>query len=162
MRNIIVPTFLIMAMLLMAAVVVFLWLKKRYRGNDEEKSAESVILSTPTSAMREFARAEVRLPAMISTADGLETSGESRNISGTGIFIACETVIPPGSVCDIKLLSAASGPIEFKGRVTWSNQHLPREKVVDTGVGFGFFALTPDTRKKLRKLLRANLEDTEE
>jgi len=151
-----------MAILLLGAVIVFIWLRKRIgTGGDEEKSPESLILSTPTSAMREFARTEVRMPVIITTPDGRETNGESRNISGTGIFISCETTIKPGSVCELKMLSAASGPIEFKGRVTWSNQHLPKEKVCEPGVGFGFFALEAETRKKLAHILQANLKEEE-
>ncbi len=160
MHNFILPVFMIMAALLTAAILAFILLRKRLGSDgDEEKSPESIILSTPTSTMREFARAEVRLPVMITTADGREAGGESRNISASGIFIACAMRIPPDSICDIKILSAAGGPIEFKGRVTWSNQHLPEEKVIEAGVGFGFFALAPEIRKKLQRLLQANLGD---
>jgi len=152
-----------MGLLLAAAISIFVWLRRKVAGKAEpaENSVAAAGAAPAAAAMRDFARAEIRLPALITDSRGNEFSGESRNISGTGIFIACEQRFVPGEFCDIKLLSASSGPIEFRGRVTWSNQHLPREKVSESGAGFGFVALSAGTRNRLERLLRENL-DTED
>ena len=89
---------------------------------------------------RELLRVSVRWPLTIETENG-KADGETRNITGEGMFLYCSERLREGSVYPVNI-KLPEKQIEVTGKVTWCN--LDNCKSFDLNPAMGFYFLRID------------------
>ena len=86
-------------------------------------------------------RYKIRWPITIYT-EGGPIEGESRNVTGSGIFIHCQEKLRQDEVYRMVIRFPQKEPVEVKGRLVWSNLEGADSKSALPGMGFSFIELT--------------------
>lgn len=106
---------------------------------------------------RELLRLSVRWPLAIKT-DGGEASGETRNITGEGVFLYCSERLYEGVVYPVTL-KLPEKRVEVAGKVTWSNLDSFTPLNFNPAMGFYFIRIDDDKdRQSLREAIVAHCE----
>jgi hypothetical protein len=82
-------------------------------------------------------RYKIRWPITIHTKRG-PIDGESRNITGSGIFIHCQEKLRQDEVYRMVIRFPEREPVELEGRLVWSNLEAVDSKSALPGMGFSF------------------------
>ena len=83
-------------------------------------------------------RAEPGWPATIETSTGQKTEGKIASITHGSGFIESPVNLAIGEKFQLTIHLPERTPIQLRAEVTWSNLHLPPEKVVNRGLGIRF------------------------
>jgi len=106
---------------------------------------------------RELLRLSVRWPLIIKTDRG-QTSGETRNITGEGMFLYCSERLLEGVVYPVTL-KLPEKRVEVAGKVTWSNLDSFTPLNFNPAMGFYFIRIDDDKdRQSLREAIVAHCE----
>jgi len=98
----------------------------------------------------EILRLSVRWPLKIETGNG-QAEGETRNITGEGIFVYCSEKLHEGVVYPLEI-KLPENRVEMSGKVTWSN--LDNCTSLNFNLAMGFYFLRVDEYKD-KQILRA-------
>jgi len=93
-------------------------------------------------------RYKIRWPITIYTKKG-PIEGESRNITGSGIFIHCQEKLSQDEIYRMVIRFPQREPVEVKGRLVWSNLEGVDRKSALAGMGFSFVKFTDEDRHRL-------------
>ena len=89
-------------------------------------------------------RAEPNWPATIQTAAGDTASASIVSVTHGSAFIVSTMELPIGEKFQITITIPERSPLQLKAEVTWSNMHLPADKVVNRGMGIRFIEAGED------------------
>ena len=96
---------------------------------------------------RELLRLTVRWPLAIKTDSG-EAYGETRNITGEGMFLYCSERLRKG-VAYPMTIKLSEKRVEMTGRVTWSNLDNCTSLDFNPAMGFYFMRIGEDKDKQI-------------
>jgi hypothetical protein len=115
-----------------------------------------VYILIPVTETRQEPRIRARWPVSVIT-DGGVIQGESRNITGTGVFISCEDKLRKNETCRMVITPPHLQSFEVKGQVMWSNfeSMVPKEPLF--GTGFSFVKISEDDRRRLNNAVYYHL-----
>ena len=103
---------------------------------------------------RELLRLSVRWPVTIKTESG-EADGETRNITGEGMFLYCSERLREGVVYPMTI-KLPEKPLEMTGKVTWSNLDNCTSLNFNPAMGFYFMRIDEDKdQQSLREAIVA-------
>jgi hypothetical protein len=106
---------------------------------------------------RELLRLSVRWPVAIKTDSG-EADGETRNITGEGMFLYCSERLREG-VAYPMTIKLPEKPLEVTGKLTWSNLDSFTSWNFNPAMGFYFIRIDEDKdRQSLREAIAAQCE----
>ena len=106
---------------------------------------------------RELLRLSVRWPLTIKTESG-QADGETRNITGEGMFLYCSERLREGAVYPLTI-KLSEKRVEVTGKVTWSNLDNCRSLDLNPAMGFYFIRIDEDKdRQSLREEIIAQCE----
>jgi hypothetical protein len=106
---------------------------------------------------RELLRLSIRWPLTIKTESG-EANGETRNITGEGIFLYCSERLREGVAYPV-MIKLPEKPLEITGKVTWSNIDTCTSLNFSPAMGFYFMRIDEDKDKQiLREAIAAECE----
>ncbi len=106
---------------------------------------------------RELLRLSVRWPLTIKTAVW-QANGETRNITGEGMFLYCSERLHEGVVYRVTL-KLPEKRVEVEGKVTWSN--LDSFTPLNFNPAMGFYFLRIDDDKDRQRLREAVIDHCE-
>jgi Tfp pilus assembly protein PilZ len=89
-------------------------------------------------------RAEPNWPATIETAAGETAQASIVSVTHGSAFITSNTKLAIGEKFQITVHLPGRPPLQLRAEVTWSNMHLPAEKVVNRGMGIRFIETGED------------------
>ena len=148
--------------LFFAGMVVFwfvlVYFKKRAKG-EQPKSGYATAAGSSGADQRRHERVDISWPAL------LEKSGESlkvqlKNISQGGAFVICSQPFALNDQFKITVNIPNHRPLQLNTEVVWSNVNMPRDKVVNRGMGVRFINNESETRQSLQEAIAAALEKT--
>ena len=96
---------------------------------------------------REFLRLSVRWPLTIKTESG-EAHGETRNITGEGMFLYCSERLREGIIYSVAI-KVPENPLEVTGKLTWSNLDNCTSLNFNPAMGFYFMRVDEDKDKQI-------------
>jgi hypothetical protein len=96
---------------------------------------------------RELLRLSVRWPVAIKTDSG-EADGETRNITGEGMFLYCSERLREGVVYPMTI-KLPEKPLEVTGKLTWSNLDNCTSLDFNPAMGFYFMRIDEDKDKQI-------------
>ena len=96
---------------------------------------------------RELQRLSIRWPLMIKTESG-KANGETRNITGEGMFLYCAERLREGAVYPVTI-KLPEKQLEIKGKVTWSNLDNCTSLNFSPAMGFYFIRIDEDKDKQI-------------
>lgn len=103
---------------------------------------------------RELLRLSVRWPLTIRTESG-DAHGETRNITGEGMFLYCSERLHEGIVYPMTI-KLSEKRVEMRGNVTWSNLNSCTSLNLNSAMGFYFMRIDEDEgRQSLRAAIVA-------
>jgi len=102
---------------------------------------------------RKHPRAIVNWPVSMETSVGT-MEGKVKDISLGGAFICCEEPLPLGEVFRLTLMGPNSEPVIATAKVVWSNVNVPKEKVVNRGMGVQFIKMSDRHIQLVKQLFR--------
>jgi hypothetical protein len=103
---------------------------------------------------RELLRLSVRWPLTIRTESG-DAHGETRNITGEGMFLYCSERLHEGIVYPMTI-KFSEKRVEMRGNVTWSNLDSCTSLNLNSAMGFYFMRIAEDEgRQSLRAAIVA-------
>ena len=94
-------------------------------------------------------RYKIRWPITIFTQKG-PIEGESRNITGSGIFIHCQEKLSQDEIYRMVIRFPQRDPVEVKGRLVWSNLEGVDSSSALAGMGFSFVKFSDEDRHRLQ------------
>jgi Tfp pilus assembly protein PilZ len=89
-------------------------------------------------------RAEPNWPATIETASGKTAQASIVSVTHGSAFLTSTTELPIGEKFQITVNLPDHSPLQLRAEVTWSNMHLPADKVVNRGMGIRFIETGED------------------
>lgn len=90
---------------------------------------------------REHPRVDIHWPVSMETPDGT-TKAEVKNISAGGAFICCEKPLPIGEMFRLTMTGPDNEPVDATAKVAWSNANVPKDKVINRGMGVRFIKMS--------------------
>ena len=107
---------------------------------------EGKIMADPLKG-RELLRLSVRWPLTIKTGNG-EAHGETRNITGEGMFLSCSERLHEGIVYPMTI-RLPEKRVEITGKVTWSNLNNCTSLNLNSAMGFYFMRIDEEKDKQI-------------
>ncbi len=89
-------------------------------------------------------RAEPNWPATLETSSGESAEARIKSVSHGSAFITSDTRLPIGEKFQLTIHLQDRSPLKLRAEVTWSNMHLPVDKVVNRGMGIRFIEAGED------------------
>lgn len=89
-------------------------------------------------------RAEPNWPATLKTSSGKSAEALLISVSHGSAFITCANRLDIGEKFQLTIHLPDRTPLQLRAEVTWSNMHLPKEKVVKRGMGIRFIEAGED------------------
>ena len=89
-------------------------------------------------------RAEPHWPALIETSDGKTAEAVIASVTHGSAFIKTGAKLSIGERFQLTIHLSDRSPLQLRAEVTWSNMHLPPEKVVNRGMGIRFIEVGAD------------------
>ena len=107
---------------------------------------------------RNFARANVKWPVLISTDDS-SRDGVTLNVSPTGAYIRCGNPLRLNEVFDMTIdVPNSEWFIEATAEVVFSNIYGPDDKISPRGMGVRFLSITSKDRQIIAKEVLQHLQ----
>lgn len=89
-------------------------------------------------------RAEPNWPAIIQTSSGQNGEAFIASVSHGSAFMTSTQNLPVGEKFQLTINLPDRPPLQLQAEVTWSNLHLPPEKVIKQGMGIRFLEAGED------------------
>ena len=89
-------------------------------------------------------RAEPHWPAVIETAAGEAAAATIVSITRGSGFIATDAAVKVGEKLPVTINAPGRPPLQVRVEITWSNTHLPADKVMKRGMGIRFIETGED------------------
>jgi Tfp pilus assembly protein PilZ len=89
-------------------------------------------------------RAQPRWPATIMTKSGTSKEVTIASITHGNCFIESDLELPIGEKFQLNIELNDRTPLQLRAEVTWSNLHLPEDKVINRGFGVRFIEAGED------------------
>jgi hypothetical protein len=102
-------------------------------------------------------RYKIRWPITIHTKRG-PIDGESRNITGSGIFINCQEKLRQDEVYKMVIRFPEREPVELEGRLVWSNLEAVDPKSARPGMGFSFVKFSSEDRHRIESVRSPDIQ----
>ncbi len=139
---------------------IFVYLKKRLT-SDQSNPGYSAATKISRQEKRQHPRIEIAWPA------SLEFSGRTdeirlKDISLGGAFVLCREPLGLNKQFKIAINLPDHGPLQLNAEVVWSNVNMPRDKVVNRGMGIRFIKNEAQERQQLQDAITAALEKTDD
>ena len=93
-------------------------------------------------------RYKIRWPITIHTKKG-PVDGESRNVTGSGIFIHCQEKLRQDEVYRMVIRFPEREPVELEGRLVWSNLEGVDSESALAGMGFSFIRFSNEDQHRI-------------
>ena len=107
---------------------------------------------------RNFARANVKWPVLISTDDS-SRDGVTLNVSPSGAYIRCGNPLRLNEVFDMTIdVPNSEWFIEATAEVVFSNIYGPDDKISSSGMGVRFLSITSKDRQIIAKEVLQHLQ----
>jgi len=90
---------------------------------------------------RKHPRADINWPVSMETSDG-PVVAEVKNISLGGAFICCMKPLRLREVFRLTMIGPDNEPVMATAEVVWSNVNVPKEKVINRGMGVRFINMS--------------------
>ena len=139
---------------------IFIYLKKRLTADQSNQG-----FSAATKFSWEEKRQHPRVA--ISWQTFLEKSQQRRevqlkDISLGGAFVICQEPLALQDQFKITFNLPDQAPLQLNAEVVWSNVNIPRDKVVNRGMGIRFIKNEEKTRQLLQDAINAALEKSDD
>ena len=102
---------------------------------------------------REHPRADINWPVSMETSGGTVV-GEVKNISLGGAFICCKKPLPLREVFRLTMSGPDNEPVMATAQVVWSNANVPKEKVINRGMGVRFINMSDRHIQLVRQIFQ--------
>jgi len=89
-------------------------------------------------------RAEPDWPATLETSAGQTAEVRITSVSHGSGFLKSDTRLEIGAKFQLTIHLPDRAPLQLRAEVTWSNMHLPAEKVINRGMGIRFIEAGED------------------
>ena len=139
---------------------VFGYLKKRISA-DQLNHGYSAASKNFWLEKRQHQRVELSWQAFIEKAEQSQEV-HLKDISLGGAFVICQQPLALQDRFKIIFDLADHGAVQLNAEVVWSNANMPREKVVNRGMGIRFRKNEEKERQLLQDAITAALEKTDE
>jgi Tfp pilus assembly protein PilZ len=138
---------------------IFVYLKKRIAA-DQSNQGYTAATKISWQEMRQNPRVAISWQAF------LEKSQQSqevqlKDVSLGGAFVICQKPLALQDQFKITINLPDQGPLQLNAEVVWSNVNMPRDKVVNRGMGIKFIKNEGKQRQLLQDAIRAALEKTD-
>ena len=120
-------------------IIYYFW--KRVNPSEHEYHTSVKLSHYSEKERRKHPRADVNWRVSMQTSDGT-ISGEVKNISLGGAFICCKKPLPLGQVFRLIMIGRDNEPVIATAEVVWSNINVPKEKVINRGMGVRFIKMS--------------------
>ena len=132
---------------------IFDHLKKRVI-SDQSSSGFISPANISWEEKREHPRVEISWKARLEKAEEHEEV-LLKNISLGGAFVVCENPLALQDKLTISIDLPGEGFVQLNAEVVWSNAQMPRDKVVNRGMGIKFINNEENIRQQLRNAITA-------
>ena len=102
---------------------------------------------------REHPRVDINWPVSLETPDGT-IKAEVKNISVGGAFICCEKPLPIGEMFRLTMTGPDNEPVKATAKVAWSNANVPKDKVINRGMGVRFIKMSDRHIQLVRQMFQ--------
>jgi Tfp pilus assembly protein PilZ len=102
-------------------------------------------------------RAEPNWPALLETADGKTAEANISSVTHGSAFIRTAAKLSIGEKFQLTIHLPDRPHLQLRAQVTWSNMHLPPEKVVHHGMGIRFIEAGEDAICLVRDTLNQHV-----
>jgi c-di-GMP-binding flagellar brake protein YcgR len=138
---------------------VFVYLKKRMTS---DQSASEIYASNKIALeeKRRHPRIAIAWQAVIEQS-GHRAEVQLRDISLGGAFVVCADPLALNQKFKISINIPDQEPLLLNAEVVWSNANIPRDKVVNRGMGIRFIENEEQERRRLQEAIAAALEKEE-
>jgi Tfp pilus assembly protein PilZ len=138
---------------------IFVYLKKRMT-SDHMNPGLSASNKISWEEKRRHPRIAISWRAAIEKSNGREEV-QLKDISLGGAFVVCREPLALNERFTIAITLPHQGLLPLNAEVVWSNANIPRDKVVNRGMGIRFIANEEKERQKLQKAITAALDNEE-
>jgi Tfp pilus assembly protein PilZ len=138
---------------------IFVYLKKRLT-SDQSSSDAAASNKFSWEEKRRHPRVAVSWQAAIEQSDRREEV-QLRDVSLGGAFVVCREPLALNDRFKITINLPDQGPLPLNAEVVWSNVNIPRDKVVNRGMGIRFIANEERERRRLQEAITAVFESKE-
>ena len=139
---------------------IFVYLKKRIT-SDQSGSAVASSNKIAWEEKRRHPRVAIAWPAAVELS-GRREEVKLKDISLGGAFVVCREPLALNDRFKITIIIPDHGPLALNAEVVWSNANIPREKVVNRGMGIRFIENEQMERRQLQAAITAAFEEGEE
>lgn len=138
---------------------VFVYLKKRMT-SDQSASEISASNKLAWQEKRRHPRIAVSWRAVIEQSDR-RAEVRLKDVSLGGAFVVCEEPLALNQRFKISIDIPDLESLPLNAEVVWSNVNIPRDKVVNRGMGIRFIENEEKERRQLQEAITAAFEETE-
>ena len=139
---------------------VFGYLKKRITA-DRSNQGYSAATKKSWEEKRQHPRVEISWPAFLEKAEQNQEI-QLKDISLGGAFVICQEPLALQDQFKVTFNLPDHGPLQLNAEVVWSNVNMPRNKVVNRGMGIRFLNNEEKERQILQDAITAALEKPDE
>ena len=139
---------------------VFGYLKKRMTA-DRSNQGYSAATKISWEEKRQHPRVEISWPAFLEKAEQNQEI-QLKDISLGGAFVICQEPLALQDQFKVIFNLPDHGPLQLNAEVVWSNVNMPRDQVVNRGMGIRFLNNAEKERQILQDAITAALEKTDE
>ena len=139
---------------------IFVYLKKQMT-SDQSSSGHISGANISWEEKRRHPRIEISWKARLEKSEGPEEV-LLKDISLGGAFVVCEDPLALQDKFTISIDLPGQGPLQLNAEVVWSNVNMPRDKVVNRGMGIKFINNEEKDRQQLHNAIAAAGEDSGE
>jgi len=139
---------------------IFVYLKKRMT-SDQSGSAVSSSHKIAWEEKRRHPRVAIAWQAAVELS-GRREEVQLKDISLGGAFVVCREPLALKDRFKITINIPDQGPLALNAEVVWSNANIPREKVINRGMGIRFIENEEMERQTLLGAITAAFEEGED
>jgi hypothetical protein len=139
---------------------IFVYLKKRMT-SDQSGSAASSLNKIAWEEKRRHPRVAIAWQAAVERS-GRREEVQLKDVSLGGAFVLCRRPLALNDRFKITINIPDQGPLALNAEVVWSNANIPREKVVNRGMGIRFIENEEMERQMLQGAITAAFEEGED
>lgn len=138
---------------------VFVYLKKRMT-SDQSASEIYAANKMALEEKRRHPRVAIAWQAAIEQS-GHRAEVQLKDISLGGAFVVCADPLALNQKFNISINIPDQEPLPLNAEVVWSNANIPRDKVVNRGMGIRFIENEEQERRRLQEAIAAAFEKEE-
>ena len=139
---------------------IFVYLKKRMT-SDQLHQGYSTATKISWEEKRQHPRVEISWQASLENSEGTQEI-HLKDISLGGAFVICQEPLALQDQFMVTINLPDHDPLQLNAEVVWSNVNMPRDKVVNRGMGIRFINNEQKERQRLQDAITAAVEQTGE